>query len=143
MYKRKINYLVVHCTATSQETSILQIKNYWRNVLKWRNNGYHFVIDKYGKIHNITPIDLVANGVKNFNKNSIHISYVGGIDKNGKSIDNRNFEQKQSLRYLLHDLQMKFPDAKILGHRDFPNVRKDCPCFDAKMEYKNILDVFG
>lgn len=140
---RHINYLVVHCTATSQDTSIMQIINYWRNVLKWKNNGYHFVIDKLGKIHNITPIDLVANGVKNFNKNSIHISFIGGIDKNGKPIDNRNFEQKQSLRYLLHNLQMQFPGAKILGHRDFPNVHKECPCFDAKMEFKNILDVFG
>ena len=142
MYTRKINYLVVHCTATSQDTSIMQIIYYWRNVLKWKNNGYHYVIDKLGKIHNITPIDLVANGVKNFNKNSIHISFIGGIDKNGKPIDNRNFEQKQSLRYLLHNLQIQFPDAKILGHRDFPNVNKECPCFDAKMEYKNILDVF-
>ena len=140
---RNINYLVVHCTATSQDTSVMQIINYWRNVLKWENNGYHYVIDKLGKIHNITPIDLVANGVKNFNKNSIHISFIGGIDKNGKPIDNRNFEQKQSLRYLLHSLQMQFPDAKILGHRDFPNVHKECPYFDAKKEYQNILDVFG
>ena len=71
------------------------------------------------------------------------LKIVKGIDKKGKSIDNRNFEQKQSLRFLLYDLQMKFPDAKILGHRDFPNVHKDCPCFDAKKEYQNVLDVFG
>ena len=25
-----------------------------------------------------------------------------------------------------------FEKARILGHRDLPNVHKDCPCFDAK-----------
>jgi N-acetylmuramoyl-L-alanine amidase len=24
------------------------------------------------------------------------------------------------------------PDAEVLGHRDLPNVNKDCPCFDAR-----------
>jgi len=28
--------------------------------------------------------------------------------------------------------------AIIQGHKDFPNVAKACPCFDAKSEYKNI-----
>ena len=31
-----------------------------------------------------------------------------------------------------------YPEAEILGHRDFPGVAKACPCFDAKKEYKNI-----
>ena len=26
----------------------------------------------------------------------------------------------------------------IQGHRDFPNVNKACPCFDAKAEYRNL-----
>jgi hypothetical protein len=25
-----------------------------------------------------------------------------------------------------------------LGHRDFPNVTKKCPCFDAKTEYGRL-----
>jgi N-acetylmuramoyl-L-alanine amidase len=31
-----------------------------------------------------------------------------------------------------------FPNAIIQGHKDFPNVAKACPSFDAKAEYKNI-----
>ena len=31
-----------------------------------------------------------------------------------------------------------YPNAKIVGHRDMPNVHKACPCFNAKEEYKNI-----
>ena len=135
---RKIIYIVVHCTATQPDTSLASIENYWHNVLKWQNNGYHFIIDKYGNTTNITPLDKIANGVRGYNKNSIHIAYIGGIDKNGKPQDTRTEAQKQSILKLLKGLRVKFPKAKIQGHRDFPNVKKACPSFDAKKEYSNI-----
>ncbi len=31
-----------------------------------------------------------------------------------------------------------YPEAVILGHRDLPGVRKDCPCFDAQQEYRDV-----
>ncbi len=140
---RKIEYLVVHCTATSQDTKIQSIIDYWRKVLGWKNNGYHFIIDKNGNISKITPIDKIANGIKNHNANSIHISYIGGIDSKGNPIDNRTLQQKYSLLYQLRLLKNQFPNAKILGHRDFAGVKKACPCFNAKEEYDNIFDIFG
>lgn len=39
---------------------------------------------------------------------------------------------------LLRKLRRLFPDAEIKGHRDLPNVKKDCPCFDAAAEYAGI-----
>jgi hypothetical protein len=39
---------------------------------------------------------------------------------------------------VLRRLKAEHPDARILGHRDLPDVHKDCPCFDAKEEYKNL-----
>ena len=140
---RNIKYLVVHCTATPQSTTIQQIENYWKNVLNWKNKGYHFIIEPNGKINNITPIESVANGVKNHNHNSIHISYIGGIDRNSKPLDNRTPDQKSSLAHILRQLLGKFPDATILGHRDFKGVDKACPCFNAITEYHDILDLFG
>lgn len=140
---REIKYLVVHCTATNQDTKIQSIIDYWRKVLGWKNNGYHFIIDKNGNTSKITPIDKIANGVKNHNANSIHISYIGGIDSKGKAVDNRTIAQKDSLLYYLRDLKRKFPKAKILGHREFAGVRKECPCFMASEEYAEIFDIFG
>ena len=140
---REIKYIVIHCTATPQDTKIQSIISYWRKVLAWKNNGYHFIIDKNGNTTKITPLDKIANGVKNHNANSIHIAYIGGIDSKGKSIDNRTLQQKESLLYYLRDLKRKFPKAEILGHRDFTEVKKDCPCFNAAEEYENIFDVFG
>lgn len=137
---RKIEYIVIHCTATSQAASVHAIKNYWEKVLGWKTPGYHYLIDKEGNFTKLLGIDKISNGVKNHNKNSIHISYIGGIDKEGKSVDNRTIQQKETILYLLRELKRKFPNAIIQGHRDFPNVKKDCPSFDAKKEYEEIFD---
>ena len=80
---RNIKYIVIHCTATPQGTKISSIVNYWKNVLKWKNPGYHFIVDKEGNICKLQDITKAANGVQNYNKYSIHISYIGGIDDKG------------------------------------------------------------
>ena len=46
--------------------------------------------------------------------------------------------QKAALAGLVVGYKQRFPNAKVVGHRDMPNVHKACPCFDAKEEYKNI-----
>lgn len=135
---RNINYIAIHCTATQPETSIASIQNYWKNNLGWKNPGYHYIIDRFGNVINLLPIELVSNGVQGYNSQTINISYVGGIDKSGKPKDTRTEAQKQSILKLLKELRVKFPKAKIQGHRDFPNVKKACPSFDAKKEYSLI-----
>lgn len=137
---RKIEYIVIHCTATNQDATIDAIKNYWEKVLGWKTPGYHYLIEKNGMFSTLLPLEKISNGVKNHNKNSIHISYIGGINKEGKSVDNRTIQQKETIVYLLRELKRKFPNAIIQGHRDFPNVKKDCPCFNAKEEYEEIFD---
>lgn len=136
---RTIKYIVIHCTATSQDAKVEGIINYWRKVLKWKNNGYHYMIDKNGNHTKITELNQIANGVKNYNKYSIHISYIGGIDSKGNAIDNRTIQQKDKLLYLCRELKRQFPNAIIKGHRDFPNVKKDCPCFNACEEYRDLF----
>ncbi|MCC9071221.1 N-acetylmuramoyl-L-alanine amidase [Flavobacterium sp. F-65] len=135
---RQIKYLAVHCTATSQNTSISSIQNYWKNQLGWRMPGYHFIIKPDGEVVSLLPIEQVSNGVKGFNHESINISYVGGIDEKVIPKDNRTLAQKASLLKLLKELRQKFPKAIIQGHRDFPNVKKACPSFDAKKEYQHV-----
>lgn len=137
---RPIKYIVIHCTATDQNAKIESIINYWRKVLKWKNNGYHYVIDQHGNHTKLTPLDQIANGVKNYNKYSVHLAYIGGVDKFGNAIDNRTLQQKEKLLYLIRQLKRENPNAIIQGHRDFPAVKKDCPCFDAKKEYENIFE---
>ena len=135
---RNINYIAIHCTATQPESSIASIQNYWKNNLGWKNPGYHYIIDRFGNVVNLLPIELVSNGVQGYNSQTINISYVGGINKSGKPKDTRTEAQKQSILKILNELRVKFPKAKIQGHRDFPNVKKACLSFDAKKEYSLI-----
>ena len=75
---------------------------------------------------------------KGHNSDSIGICYIGGLDENGKPADTRTELQKAALAGLVAGYKQRFPNAKVIGHRDMPNVHKACPCFDAKEEYKNI-----
>ena len=135
---REIKYLAVHCTATPQTATVSSIQSYWRNVLKWKMPGYHFIIKPNGEVVQLLEIEKVSNGVKGFNSVSINISYIGGVDSQNKPIDNRTENQKKALLDLLKKLKKQFPKAIIQGHRDFPEVKKACPSFNAKEEYKNL-----
>lgn len=135
---RKIKYIAVHCTATSQRTSISAIQSYWKNQLGWKMPGYHFIILPNGEVVQLLSLDLVSNGVKGYNSSLINVAYIGGVDDKNKPLDNRTIEQKASLLKLLKELKNQFPQAKIQGHRDFPKVSKACPSFDAKKEYEHV-----
>jgi N-acetylmuramoyl-L-alanine amidase len=146
---RNIKYIAVHCTASSQHATIKELLLEFKRK-GWSKPGYHYIVDVSGKVFNTLSEDEVSNGVKGFNSNLINVAYIGGIDPKGKPVDNRTEEQKKSLLLLLKALKKKYPNAIIQGHRDFsPDTNKNgivdpwerikaCPCFDAKVEYKNL-----
>ncbi|MBR1467467.1 MAG: N-acetylmuramoyl-L-alanine amidase [Bacteroidaceae bacterium] len=146
---RTIKYIAVHCTAGSQKATVRDLEMEFKRK-GWKNPGYHYVVTADGKIHQMLATELVSNGVKGFNSVTVNVAYTGGIDAKGKGVDNRTDAQKESLKKLLKLLKGKFPDAVIQGHRDFSPDKngngvvdpweriKDCPCFNAKTEYKNI-----
>jgi N-acetylmuramoyl-L-alanine amidase len=135
---RPIQFIVLHCTATSSTASVAAIQRYWREQLKWKSPGYHYIIEADGETHQLHPDHLPANGVRGHNANSIHVSYIGGVDANGKPIDNRTLKQKAALIGQIKWLKQLYPDAIVQGHRDFPGVAKACPSFDAKLEYMDL-----
>lgn len=139
---RTIKNIVVHCTATQQKTTVKSILNYWKTGLGWKNPGYHLIVLPNGDYERLATDETVCNGVKNHNSNSIHISYIGGVDENGKAKDNRTDAQKKTLLQLICGLKAKYPEAKILGHRDFLEKGKigwkECPSFDAINEYRHL-----
>ena len=135
---REIKYIVLHCTATPQNTTVESIKKYWKEVMKWNSPGYHRIILPTGVVVELQDYSKPTNGVAGYNSNSIHISYIGGVDEKGKAVDNRTVQQKNSMYNLVIELKKKYPNAQVLGHRDFPNVKKDCPSFDVKTWLKSM-----
>jgi N-acetylmuramoyl-L-alanine amidase len=135
--KRNIKYIVVHCTATPVHATIQSIQDYWRNHLGWKSPGYHYIIKRNGQVVRLQDEAKIANGVAGFNTSSIHLSYIGGVDKDNKPTDNRTTEQKDAMFDLIMRLSHTYPNAEIKGHRDFPNVHKDCPSFNVNQWLKN------
>ena len=138
--KRQINYLVVHCSATPEgRDHTAKDIDLWHRQRGFNEIGYNYVVRLTGTIEGGRDVDKIPAHVTNHNKDSIGICYIGGIDKKTlQPKDTRTAEQKEALKKLLTELKALYPEAEILGHRDFPGVAKACPCFNAKDEYKNI-----
>ena len=152
MLTRKINLIVIHCTAwrctstlTPQQLERMHLANGWSGC------GYHYYITRDGRIHPMRPISAVGAHAKGYNTNSIGVAYEGGLDANGKPADTRTPMQILSLRMLLQALVRTFPGTRICGHRDLsPDLNgngiiepseyiKMCPCFNAAEEYKLLI----
>lgn len=139
---RPIRFLVVHCTASQPSATVAGILNYWRETRGWDVPGYHVLIEASGLCHRLVPNGTPSNGVRGHNQDSLHVSYVGGIDAFGRALDTRTAAQKRELRRVLATWKKAHPDAQILGHRDFLQRGKpgwkECPSFDAKTEYAHL-----
>ena len=137
---RKIDKLIIHCSATPEfkEFDVDDIRNWHVNGNKWSDVGYHFVIKIDGTIQIGRPINKIGSHVKGKNRSSIGICYIGGMNRDMTDwIDTRTPEQKVSLIALLKELKEKYTEAVVYGHNDFTD-KKVCPCFNAKQEYKYI-----
>lgn len=132
---RAIIYIVIHTTATAQNTKVSSIQSYWRTPKPhgpgWKYPGYHRIIEADGTIHTLATDEQITNGVEGHNANALHVSYIGGIDAKKNALDNRTRAQKMALAAVVASWKVKYPDALVLGHRDFVGVKKACPCFDA------------
>lgn len=143
--RKKTDYIVVHVTATQEgkEFHVKDIDKMHRQ-RGFTAIGYHYLICLDGTVEKGRPDDTVGAHVTGHNSNSIGISLVGGLSSDGKLApkDTRTPAQKVALEKLVKELAARYPNAKVLGHRDFspdknrngvvdPSERiKECPCFD-------------
>lgn len=134
---RRIDAIIVHCSAT-KEGQDFRAKDIdrWHKERGFKSCGYHYVITLDGSVERGRKDSEIGAHCSGHNAHSIGVCYVGGLDINGKPKDTRTPAQRAALLDLLFLLKQQYPDAVIYGHLDFAN--KDCPCFDARNEYKNI-----
>lgn len=128
---RKIDLIVIHCSATTekQDIGMAEIRK-WHLARGWKDIGYHHVIRRNGVIEAGRPEEQVGAHVEGHNANSIGVCLIGGIDKTGKAVANFTPVQWATLTNLIRTLKSKYPNATIHGHREYAN--KDCPSFDVQ-----------
>lgn len=155
MKRNSIDAIVIHCSATRAGMDVRA-----RDIDKWHKErgfdciGYHFVVDLDGTVETGRPLTMdgahcntAGLSGKSYNKHSIGICYVGGLDRDGNPADTRTPAQRVALDDLAHRLIQEYPIVEVLGHRDAspdkngdgkitPNEWiKTCPCFDARAEF--------
>ena len=155
MKPENIDAIIIHCSATraGQDIHAADIDK-WHKERGFKEIGYHFVVDLDGTVETgrALPKDGAhcntsgTSGV-NYNKHSIGVCYIGGLDENGEPADTRTDEQKIAMEQLVHELMGKYPIKEVIGHRDASPDKNDdgkitpnewvkmCPCFDVRAEF--------
>lgn len=135
--------LVVHCSASGPTLDIGVIDiDRWHRQRGFDAVGYHYVIVRDGGLQRGRRESEIGAHVKGHNSRSIGICLVGGVDAGNRAQNNFTAPQFDTLKQLLATLKKRYPQARILGHRDLsPDLNgdgritaneflKDCPCFD-------------
>ena len=135
---RHIDLIVVHCSATRCNRRFPVTALIRCHADRFGFTGYHYYITHDGQTYQTRNEQLVGAHAVGYNQHSLGVCYEGGLDEHGNAADTRTPRQKRALLRLLRCLKKAHPDARILGHRDLPNVHKDCPCFDAITEYSSL-----
>jgi len=131
---RKITHISVHCSDTKGGRAH-DITTYHKKVKHWKDIGYHYVIlngkvsGGYeplldGAIETGRPLSMTPAAVRGHNEGMIAVCLIGK--------DEFTEAQFVSLFKLLLSLRKRYGVAvrDILGHREYPKVKKKCPCFD-------------
>lgn len=131
---RKINRIILHYSATydDMDIGVAEIDKMHRD-RGWKGVGYHYVIRLNGRIEKGRDEAEIGAHVSGHNVDSIGICCVGGTRRAtgpSKGFDTRTDAQKAATVRLVKDLLTRYPNAKVLGHRDLAPTQ--CPGFDAR-----------
>ena len=133
---REITRAIIHCSATNPEQDFdASDIDRWHKARGWSGIGYHYVVKLDGTLERGRDINKTGAHAFGYNKKSIGICYIGGVDMEGKPADTRTDEQKRTLKKLIGMISGYFPKATIHGHSEFS--KKACPSFNVKDEYND------
>ena len=140
---------VWHCSADregSLENKDLAYYDQIHRARGFRKIGYHIVVFPDGHWEVGRKVWEIGAHAKGYNRNSIGIMYVGGLDFYGKAKDTRTPAQRQTMKQIKQFLDFNYPGIDHVGHRDLSvdlngdgaisrnEWMKACPCFDVKTE---------
>ena len=131
-----VKYLTIHCAATPEGRDVKAKEiNKW-DIAKFGQVSYHYIVELNGTAVRSLSDEQLGAHVGGHNTGNIGICYVGGMDKDmKKSKDTRTAAQKKTLKTLVATFKARYPGIIVRGHRDWPNVHKDCPSFNVIGEY--------
>lgn len=107
----RIDLIVVHHSASHPETTVEEILK-WHKERGFSTWGYHKIITNDGIVHSCRPESAVPASVKDHNKGTYAVCLTGSFDR-----DHPTQWQLISLQLQIQEWKTRFPNAKVVGHR--------------------------
>lgn len=138
---RQITEIVVHCTATRPEwwanrtlaQKVAEVALWHTRDRGWKAIGYHWLIDRDGKVAAGRPEAEIGAHVAGHNARTIGVALFGGHGSAETDPFEANFTPAQdaALRRLLAEIKARHPGiARISGHNE--HAAKACPGFQVR-----------
>lgn len=128
----KPTHLTIHCAATPEGRNVHaeQIRQW--DIAKFGQPSYHRVFELDGTMAVHLNDDVRGAHVAKRNTGNIGFCYVGGCDVHMRAKDTRTPQQRMIMLREVKLYMARYPGLIVLGHRDWPDVHKDCPSFDVR-----------
>jgi len=139
-------YLIIHCAANFRPLTGQQLRNIFRSY-GWVKPGYNIFVLRDGTSDTLVPFNLdpyitfdeIANGVRGFNTRSIHISYCGGVNAQGRPENTMTPAQRQEITRHIVSIKKAQPHIQVKGHNEFDRL-KACPSFNVKEQFSPLCN---
>lgn len=142
IYQGKARYpvktIVVHCSATrpswmknnTLEEKIAEIRRWHVEERGWAREGYHWFIDRDGRVLPGRPETMIGSHVMGKNAGSLGLCLIGGHGSSADDEFEANFTAAQDyeLRELIESIKRRTTITGLFGHNDF--AKKACPGFN-------------
>lgn len=118
-----IKEIVIHSSASpdGREDTAEDIHR-WHKEQGWDGIGYHYVIERKGKLSQGRPEYWQGAHASGHNENSLGVCLIG--------TKYFTVDQMSILDNLLRKLKIKYTGVKIIGHNEISS--KSCPGFDVQ-----------
>jgi hypothetical protein len=99
MVMRKIDEIIIHCTATrpnwwedkTTEEKVAEVKRWHVQDNGWSDLGYHYLIDRDGTVAKGRPVEKAGAHCKGHNSTTIGVSLFGGHGSSERDTFNEHF----------------------------------------------------
>lgn len=136
--KVPVTGIFVHCTATpanwrhnnTSQERVEAIRQMHIHERKWKDIGYHWLIDRDGTILPGRPETVIGAHVEGHNRGTLGVSLFGGQTSRTQDpfLKNYTLKQETALLRLLADIKSRTKIAWVKGHNQVDDG-KACPGF--------------
>lgn len=118
-----IKYLALHHTASVNTQTPEEIAKDHIDKNGWGGIGYHFLVDKEGKVFYVGDISTARANVANMNESVIGIGLIGNFTEGRVPTPKQIDSAKKLCEFFINE----YPDLKVVGHKDLPGQSTLCP----------------